>query len=240
GSLSMFKLTLSDSSAGILYLDELHLKDPQGAVGAALGLDIELNLPGNLVMLGDHPLISDLKLCEKAFFSTSGFSTLYGRPEGAMQISSLTELSFSLSLIDLRLDLFVDAAGAQVTLSGGHQVTFPNISFPLIFSDFFSLRERETGRDLYRENILQLNLLNALYLDIKSDASSSDDLLTQNWAADMLIGALSLLNYQTKVKLQATGAGFSLPVLPYLESWIYGYSLILPREETENWSEKGI
>jgi len=233
GSLVLFKLSqeVDTAGSGTLYLDELHLKDPKGAVGAALSLNLDLALPGDLVLVGDYALLRDLSLREEAFFASRGFSTLYGKPAEENQMSSLTETSFGLGFSDWRVDLLVETLEDELTLSGGHRVTVPSGPSPVSFSDAYSLRERDTGRSISRENELRLTPLEALSLDLDARASSQEDLLTQSWAGALSASAPRPLFSRLALMLQSAEEGYSPGRAGYLESWLQGYGLLLPWRE---------
>jgi hypothetical protein len=148
GSLSLFKISNTAATPGLLYLDELHLTDPKSAVGAAAKGLLELELPGTLLSIGGHPVVQDLSLRQEASAGTKGFSSLYGIPQQESSLSSRTELSVGLSLLDLDADLQVAASGAEVSLAGGHRLAFPTSGSPVTFADAFSLRQGPTGLDL--------------------------------------------------------------------------------------------
>ncbi len=231
-SLSLFtvELTDDDSDSAAIYLDELHLTDPQGAVGAGATLDLELNFPGELVSWGGHPVVHDLSLRESAAYASKGFSTLYGTPLGAQSISSVSELDLGISLADVSIDFTVAATDSLITLGGGHGITLPNVAFPVVFSDSFSLRTRETGEELQRENTLSLRAPPLLELNLQTQAGSIEDTLSQSWDVDLRITP-NPVTLQNSLTVSGAMSGFSLPVNGYFNNWIYGYSLLAPWQD---------
>jgi hypothetical protein len=156
GSLSLFTVGQTVASPGSLYLDEVHLTDPKSAVGAAARARLELALPGTLVSWGGHPVLHDLTLRQEGEAGTRGFAALYGIPQADSSLSSRTELSVGISVVDLDADLQVAASGAEVSLAGGHRLALPIA--PLAFEDAFSLRQGPAGLDLARGNRLSASL----------------------------------------------------------------------------------
>lgn len=230
-SLYLFQVSLEDSSAGTLYLDELHLTDPRGAVGAAFGLDLDLNLAGELLYLGDYAVVSNLSLSEQAFFATAGFSTLYGRPLAASTVSSLTEVSCDLAFSETSANVQVEGVDGDFTLSGGHQVIVPNFSSPVHFSDSFSLKEVDTGRNIYRENTLDFTLPESLNFNLITSASSSSDMLTQSWQSGLDILALTPFLITTDLEYQRSKSGYSVTEEWYGSSWYRAYNLLFPWQQ---------
>ena len=230
-SLYLFKVNMQDSSDGTLYLDELHLTEPRGAVGAAFGLDLDLSLAGELLHLGDYALISNLSLSERAFFATAGFSTLYGRPLSASSVSSLTEVSCDLAFSETSANVLVEGVDRDFTLSGGHRVMVPNFSSPVHFSDSFSLKEVDTGRNIYRENTLDLTLPESLTLNLAASASSNSDMLTQGWQSDLHITAMDPLTTTGALEFKRSKSGYSVIEEWYGSSWYRAYNLLFPWQQ---------
>lgn len=233
-SLSEFSVMLENSDTGTLYLDELHLTDPAGSLGAGATLDLELNLPGELVTWGAHPVIHDLTFRQSAAYASRGFSTLYGTPLSAQSYSSASELDLGLSLLDVSVDFSVDGTITDtdhlVALGLGHGITVPNISFPVVLSESFSLRDRETGKELQRENTLRVTVPPLFKLDLEAQAGSLEGDLSQSWEARLGLTPAPF-NLQNSLTLSGARDGFSLPVEGfegYFGSWIYGYGLLAP------------
>ncbi len=259
GSLTTFTVSQSGSTAGLLYLDELHLRDPKGAVGAGLDLDLSLSLPGPLVRIGGLALLSDLTVSQKAVAATEGFSTLYGRPEQERRLSSRTEVSGSLPGVDLGVELLVQGSGADLALSGGHRLTLPNVPFPLTFADTFRTLEGQEGRELYRSNALDLAVPGGSSVHLSASAASRGGTLTQEWsgtvearlplggrgaggaaivadsAAEPAADGPPAFSALVRLGLLAAADGFPMTGYPgpeagYFSSWLQGYRLLLPWE----------
>ena len=251
GSLTAFSVSQTGSTGGRLFLDELHLRDPRGMVGAGLDLDLSLRLAGPLVRIGGVPVVSDLTLTQKLLAAGEGFSTLYGRPEERRRLSSRTEVSVSLPLVDLAAELQVQGSGSDLGLSGGHRLALPNVAFPVSFADSYRSLEGEDGRDLLRSNTLDLRLPGGSSMRLSSSASSSEGVLTQEWAgaaqARLPLRAAAApgggggaapadLAASARLGLRASADGFPLTGYPtpgtdYFTAWLQGYRLLLPWEE---------
>ncbi len=230
GSLSLFKVSqASDQGAGRLYLDELHLTDPKSAVGAAAKGLLELELPGTLLAIGGHPVLHDLSLRQEASAGTKGFSSLYGIPQQESSLSSRTELSVGLSLLDLDADLQVAASGAEVSLAGGHRLAFPTSGSPVTFADAFSLRQGPAGLDLARSNRLSAVMGGLGSLGLEAEAISQEGLLTQTWSADLNLTPLGL-DLRQRLELAETRSGYQVPEQDYFSNWVGAYTLLAPWE----------
>jgi hypothetical protein len=230
GSLSLFKIgQTAAAGAGLLYLDELHLADPKSAVGAAAKGRLELEMPGTLVSWGGHPVVHDLALRQEVEAGTKGFSPLYGTPQQESSLSSRTELSVGISLLDLDANLQVAASGADTSLAGGHQLAFPTSGFPITFADAFSLRQGTSGLDLARSNRLRASLASFGTLGLEAEAISQEGLLTQTWGADLALTPW-LLDMRQSLKLTEARSGYVVPAQDYFSNWIGAYALLAPWE----------
>ena len=244
GSFDQFSVKMTDIDAGntaTLYLDELHLTEPRGALGAAATLDLELMLPGAVLAVGDYALIHDLALRESASFSSRGFSTLYGRPAQTRSMRSATELGLGLAFADLGIDFAVAANNESVALTVGHDLTIPNVSFPLVFSEAFRLSGPTTDpltieefpqfsreqTEIQRANTLSLSASPFARLDLSAAAGTIENVLSQSWAADLSLtpGPVSL---QNNLSVSGSVDGFVLPPGGYFANWINGYALLVP------------
>jgi hypothetical protein len=106
----------------------------------------------------------------------------------------------------------------------------PNVAFPVIFSDSFSLQTRETGEELQRGNTLSLRASPLLQLDLQTQAGSLEDTLSQSWDADLSINP-NPVTLQNSLTVSGAASGFSLPVEGYFANWIYGYTLLAPWQD---------
>jgi len=245
GSFSQFSVKMTGintpDNQGELYLDELHLTEPRGALGAAATLDLELMLPGAVLTVGDYALIHDLALRESASFSSRGFSTLYGQPAQTRSTRSATELDLGLAFLDLGIDFAVATNDGTVALAAGHNVTVPNISFPVVFSEAFRLSGPATDpltieefpqfsreqTEIQRANTLSLSASPFVLLDLSAAAGTIENVLSFSWAADLSLtpGPVSL---QNNLSVSGSVDGFVLPPGGYFANWINGYALLVP------------
>jgi hypothetical protein len=234
GSLSRLEVVIPNDPKGTLYLDELHLTEPRGEAGGAFALDAELNLPGVLLSVGEHPLVHDLRLKEAADFRSEGFASLYGEPAQVTGFSSYSEADVGISVTDLRVDLLVAGdAESSPDLSGGHRLLLPNVPFPLSFTDAYSVRETAAGRSLYRANTLRLSIPAAGTISLDSQADSGGGLLTQSWDLDLKATNLTPVLPGASLSLRSSRDGYTPAEEGYFASWVRDYRLLAPRDEGE-------
>jgi len=227
GSLDLLEITQTGTTNGLLYLDELYLTDPRGALGVAASLALDLDLPGTLWEVGGHPVLHDVRLRERAEVASAGFASLYGIPERTGRFTSRTELEAGVSLVDVDLAVDLAAQEGELTAGGSHRLEVPNVAFPLRVSDSYSYRTRETGQSLQRENRLSLDLAPLLQARFYNTAGNVDDVLTQEWGA--LLGLTpGPFVFDNSFQLIMGRSGFSLPWEGYLQNWAWGYTLLAP------------
>ena len=184
-------------------------------------------MPGTLVSWGGHPVLHDLALRQEASAATKGFSPLYGTPQAESAFSSRTELAVGISVVDLEADLQAAGSGSDVSLAGGHRLTFPTSGSPVRFVDSFRLTQGPAGQDLARGNRLSATLGRIATLGLEAEALSQEGLLTQSWSADLGVTPPSL-DLRQGLELTATRSGFEVPERDYFSNWIGAYSLLAP------------
>ncbi len=214
-----------DGSAGLLYVDELHMASPLGSVGAAVFVDARLSVPGPIVRLGSFPLVSDLQVREIARATTPGFSPLYGRPAEAWGGSSRTEVAMSLPASRLDAHLAVDWADADVTLGGGHALV-ASVG-PLSFTDSFELRAPGPDATFDRETRVRLSLARWATADASAGASAADDRLTQEWSGGFT-GAAGRWSGSLVADFGLTTLDYEHAEGGYFDAWLLGYRFVGP------------
>ncbi len=214
-----------NGSNGWVYVDELHMASPIGSIGAAVGVDTELRVPGPLVRVGGVPVVSDLRVREIASTVTPGFSPLYGRPTPAWGGSSRTELGMALPASQLDTHFVVDWTDAEATIGGGH--TLQTIVGPVSVLDRFDLRAPGPSAAFDRESRVRVAPVPGTAFDAGALAATSEDRLTQTWTGTITSAAgrargslvtdlgLSTLDYVHRER-------------GYFDSWVLGYRLYAP------------
>jgi hypothetical protein len=230
-SLLYFTAHFEGANTGSMLLDELHLEDPDGAIGAAVSVDTDLSFPGTLVSIGEFPLVSDLRMSENFITVTPGFANLYGEPTQDMSMDSLTEISCGLLFSELEADLAVQGVNDEWTFSGGHNLKIPKQSFPVTFIDRFSVRERSWGKEVSRGNDLLLAVPGIAALSLYQNTFSQEQVLAQDWSADFAFSALSPYILSLTTDIATSSSGFRYQNQWYFASWIYSYQYILPWKE---------
>lgn len=229
---SLNELSVSATSSGLvnqalLYLDELYLTEPEGAIGGALSLDTELSFPGTVLELNGIPVFSDITFREYIYAVSPGFSPLYGRPSQAWDTSSLTELSFGLFFVFFDLYFRAEGTDDSFDFAGGHEIDFPRFDFPVMFTDSFDYGTYSYGIEFERNNTLNLKF-NKFNFGSSTGAMTRESILSQNWDLDFDISNDADTVFIYSIGFTQSKDGYDHKEDNYFDSWIHTYKYILP------------
>jgi hypothetical protein len=232
GSLNRFGIqftALSDNQDGTLFIDEIHLKRPVTSLGAAVGLNAEINLPGNIVTVNGFPILSDVLFKENASFTSEGFSPLYGQHAPAMMFNSLSELSLGLLISRIDTHLQVQGNDDDLDVSGGHTIRIPKDQYYVTATDTFTILPGNDGYDMFRANSLAFTTDNNIFsTTLSTDATRQESSLIQNWG---ITSSLLLFEIITITASESYGEFYTDVSRDddwYLAAWIDAYRYVLP------------
>ncbi|RPJ07498.1 MAG: hypothetical protein EHM28_06905, partial [Spirochaetaceae bacterium] len=228
GSLIVFSASMANTAAGALLLDEIHLTEPEGRLGAAMLGTAMLDFKGPLVLIGEVPAIKDFSLKEEVTVRSEGFSTLYSRPQDETGMRSDSSAGVGLFFMRLTGQLSAISSGSQWTFDGGHKLLIPDVAFPVVFTDQFSLQSRATGMQWSRSNTIIFTLDKLVQLDLASASNLSSLLLTQSWKGGLSISALAPYNLVLQTAIDSSQDDYAFDDTWYLDAWVSGFSFLLP------------
>jgi hypothetical protein len=227
GELSLLKVTVSGLSGavGALVLDEVHLRDPRTAWGAAFRAEASWSRPGVIWQAGRVPLIADVSVNQKLSLATAGFTSLYGTPSAVGDITSRTEIGADILYARLRADIVLRDVGGEFVGSGGHRLTIPATPSVVTFSDTFSL----TGSNEFsREDALRVQPFDALTVSLDAKADGTTEVLSQEWTASIAAKPLADLSLGLDLGFSQASTGYSLPDTWYGARWVREAGLVVP------------
>jgi hypothetical protein len=231
GSLSLLKVTTT-AAAGLVYIDEMRLRDPDGALGAALVGEAAYEKAGTVLSVGGVPLLSNLRLRQSVSLVSPGFATLYGTPATVEDLSSSTEASADVGFLRIAAALLLREYGGSLTASGSHKVTVPATSFPVSLTDSFSL---SWLGEFTREDSLLVSPFSGFTFSAETQASAARTdptagaaVLDQSWAGKAALSALGPFTLTADASVFQSSAGYPLPTAWYGETWVRQMSLVLP------------
>jgi hypothetical protein len=232
GDLVSLQVDVPTGAAGTaLYLDEVYATDPLGSVGAAFVGNISAKFPGVILSAGSVPLLSNVTIRQDVALYSAGFSSLYGTPASAEDLSSRTHAEGEVLFTRAAVDVTLRDSGGSFTAYGSHKLTFPSVASPVAVTDAFSLTN--TG-GFSRENLLTLSAGSFMALTVDSTANASPDetdstgLLTQTWQAALSLNPLAPLTLSSLATLSQAVTGYSLPQDWYGARWARESQLLLP------------
>ncbi len=228
-NLSRFEVKMQGYSDGTIYLDELHMKEPEGAFGGAIAATTTMSWPGTNLLIGDVPFISDLTISETTHVISPGFSPLYGRPEVSWDTFSETNVSFGLFFTQLDLDLEVLGIDELFWISGGHRLDIPRGESFIHFSDLYYLRDQEDGTEFNRSDSLTLKVTESGQIGVKTESFSQDMFLTQTWEGSVSVPPPGWSNLSLRSDFSKTTTDYEHEETNYFSSWILGYRFVAPR-----------
>ena len=215
---------------GHVYIDEIHLTDPQSVIGAALVGGFSAKFPGTILSAGKIPILSNVALRQDVALFSAGFAALYGVPYAAEDLSSRSHVDADILFARTSMDLVLRDSGGVMTAAGGHRVTVPSGDSPLTVMDAFSL---STTGAFTRENAVSLTTAPAT-LSLNASANSSPDetdttgLLTQTWLAGLTLAPFPPLGISSSVALSQAVTGYTLDQEWYGARWAREAGLLLP------------
>jgi hypothetical protein len=239
GSLSRFQVSMTGSAGGTLYLDELHLKDPQGAFGAALAAETSLSLPGPLLFIGETAVLSDFTLTESVSIISPGFSALYGRPGTVWGTSAQTDIGFTLLFTEIDFNILLRGRDTDFSLSGGHSVSLPGQGKKWQFRDAYNLQAGPGGLDFSRSNSLRWNFTGTGQLNLSSAGFSREGILDQAWEGSLKLQPERLPSFEMALSFDKAATGYVHQENGYLASWILGCRYLAPWNESTDMERDG-
>ena len=230
GSLAQIKIDIP-AGTGSLYVDEIYLTDPKGVFGAALVGSLSARFPGMILSAGSLPILANVSLRQDVALYSAGFAPLYGVPYAAEDLSSRSHVDADLLYAKTSVDLILRDQGGSLSAAGGHRVTVPNVSSPIVVTDAFSL---STTGGFTRENVVSLTAGSAASLTVDSAANASPDetdttgLLTQTWLTGLTLTPFPPFGVSSNLSLSQALTGYTLAQEWYGARWAREYNLLLP------------
>ncbi|MBE3063780.1 MAG: hypothetical protein IMZ69_02030, partial [Spirochaetes bacterium] len=225
GDLRWLRLDVSGSPDGTVYIDEVRCEDPRGAWGAAFIGDLTARFPGTILKAGSVPLLANASVEQHVSLATAGFSSLYGVPLAAEDLSSLTRLGADVLYARVSADILLRDSGGSLGASGGHRITVPNVAFPVSFTDAFSITSEGA---FSREDAIEIRPTGSSSLSVSSRADATEDLLSQAWLARSSFTPAAGLSFASELELTQALTGYLLAPQWYGARWAQELALIAP------------
>jgi hypothetical protein len=225
GDLRWLRLDVSGSPDGTVYIDEVRCVDPRGVWGVALIGELTARFPGTILKAGSVPLLANASVEQHVSLATAGFSSLYGVPLGAEDLSSRTRLGVDVLYARVSADILLRDSGGSFGASGGHRITVPNVVFPVTFTDAFSITSEGA---FSREDAIDIRPTGPFSLSVSSRADATEGLLSQAWLARSSFAPVGGFSIASELELTQALTGYLLAPQWYGARWARELGLLAP------------
>ena len=215
--------------SGTVFIDEVYFTDPQGSFGAAFTGTVAAQFPGAVLKLGSVAVLSNVSIQQDVSLVSAGFSSLYGTPSPAENLSSRTEIGADVFVAHVNADVKVREYAGSFQVFGGHQVTLPMVFMPVTLMDAFSV---DGAGGFSHENRVDVGpvLGTSVSADSQSGLDLTTGLLTQSWLGRLSIAPGIPLTLSTDLQLSQSLLGFALSSQSYGPQWVETLALAAPWE----------
>ena len=245
GKLNRFSLRLSNpaggtAGAGVLYLDEVYLSDPDAGLGFAGSVDLAFSIPGDVVSVGGVPVLRNLAVSEKLSGRTADFQTRRDEDTAPGYVTSATTASGEILGILLAEGEFAfNVLEDRTEYEGGHSVRFPAEGGAVVLRDRYKRDFNSPSPAMSRSSRVDASLLQGFDVTAGTETYLTAETLDQKWEAGIGFsrGDASL---KTLATLQNLAGGYLLEDGSYGASWISAYRLVLPWTEGTRTERRGL
>jgi hypothetical protein len=225
GELARLRVVVSGSTDGILYLDEVHLREPRAAFGAGIQAEASWSRPGAVWQPGGVAVLANLDVVQRLSALTAGFATLYGVPSAVTDVTSRTGIGIDVLYARLAADVVLRWVDGSFVGSGGHRLTIPAAASPVTLSDSFSLAG--TG-EFSRSDSLRIRPSERLSVGIEARATGTAQALDQSWTAALALQPLDRLDLGLDLLVSQSSTGYALADAWYGARWAREAALLAP------------
>ncbi len=230
------RFTLKGSESGVLYLDELHLADPEGMLGVGARGSARFVRDGALVRAGRFTVLGNLDLRQELSYTGAGFAPGFADPFTTSSVASLSTVATDLLVARIEAEMDLLWSGVTAAIRGGHSVTVPAGGGGLSLSDTYS--HGRTATSFSRGNKLSLRLfgVNSVF---GTDAVAREEVFRQGWSASVQ-GTLGEAS-SASLSASAVHAAEGVPGRPpgYVDAWLQGYRYLTPWNPEEYVERRG-
>ncbi len=225
GELARLRVVVSGSTDGVLYLDEVHLREPRSSFGAGVRAEASWSHPGALWQPAGVVVLANLALTQRLSAATAGFSSLYGTPAAVADVTSRTEIGADVLYARIAADVVLRGVDGAFEGSGGHRLTIPAAASPVTLSDSFSLSG--TG-EFSRADSLRIQPSGDLSVAVETRAVGTAQALAQTWTAALDVRPMDRLDLGLDLLLSQSATGYPLADLWYGARWAREAGLLAP------------
>jgi hypothetical protein len=230
GELAMLRVVIGGSTDGVLFVDEVHVREPRSAFGAGVHAEASWSRPGAVWQPGGIAILANLDVAQQVSAVTAGFTTLYGVPSAIADITSRTRIGIDVLYARLVADVVLRDVDGVFVGSGGHRLTIPAAASPVTLSDSFSLSG--TG-EFSRSDSLTIRPSEGLSVALEARAAGTTQALAQSWTAAFAVRALEHLDLGLDMLVSQSSTDYALENAWYGARWVREAALLAPWTDGE-------
>jgi hypothetical protein len=242
GSLTELRYTtieVTGAQGGVIYIDEIHLADPQVRLDGATSGSVSWQRPGTIIEAGSFPVLADFEITQRLNLRSRRFTGATTVVEEAGTFVSSTSSGFTLAGVRLEGDATAAVTEGEPSGEGGHRITLPAGDSPVVLEDTFRRTFRRLVPLLGRSNSLLLSTQALGNHRIAGSAELDRSRLSQEWELSSETPSPRLFTLNTELSLYQNAVGYDLEEVDYATSWVGSYPLLLRWEEGREEERRG-
>ncbi len=202
-----FILSADCTSAGTLYLDEIHLEDSVFGVSGGITTRFSYSRPGVLLAAGGSPVLSNFSFSNLSSIAGNNFGTGFTTPQDSDVYTSST-MAVTLFSAQLSGTLDIRKEAASVYYSPGWEIRLPLFKGKGSLTDSYNEFNGSNTQSINRANTLTVPIGISL-LSLSAQSEYQDESLDQEWNTGWKIAG-NIFDIDTSLNL-----GITAPANPY-------------------------
>lgn len=236
--LTMLKIE-SNAEKGKLFLDEIHLTDPEISLSGAVAANYEHHFPGTVLSWNGRDIIRDLTVSEYFLHARKDFST--DLSENSDANNTRTKTSLKTGIFDSRLETNLDFSWIEPEF---YSVVDHNFSSPLgtdflTFTDSYSENKDSWSLSFAKRNEIKANIGENSQIDSSAESRLLYSDLSQKWDIRFTSGNPDSVQGTAKLGFLKISSGYVPEDSWYMENWLRSFTLLVP-EDTDPWPDRSI
>ncbi|TVR02855.1 MAG: hypothetical protein EA403_07900 [Spirochaetaceae bacterium] len=230
--LTRLSIGMGNTSAGEIYLDEVHWADSRITLEGTSRLALSWQRPDTIWRWGSVDVVRDMKLDHDMSVRSAGFTTDAAAGTGAGLYSSATALRSTIVGARVETDFSMAVSEETTTFTGGHALRIPAAASPVVLLESYRRSYRSPVSSLFRSNALILTGEDLGVARVDANARLRGENLSQTWRIRLESSWSDNPSVFTQMTFIHSSGGFQLSDdLDYASSWISGYQLLAPNVE---------
>ncbi len=227
--LTRLSIGMENTSAGEIYLDEVHWADSRITLEGTSRLALSWQRPDTIWRWAGVDVVRDMELDHDMSVRSAGFTTDAAAGTGAGLYSSATALRSTVVGARVETDFSMAVSEETTTFTGGHALRIPAAASPVVLLESYRRSYRSPVSSLFRSNALILTGEELGVARVDANARLRGENLTQTWRIRLESSWSDNPSVFTQMTFVHSSGGFQLSDdLDYASSWISGYGLLAP------------